>query len=43
LLLTAGILLMAGDLGSVAKFRIPVIILAYLLPSYSRQEISELY
>ena len=43
LLLTAGILIMAGDLGSGSKLRIPIIILEYLLPSYSRKEILELY
>jgi VanZ family protein len=43
LFLTAGILMMAGDLGSVAKFTIPIMILEYLLPSYSRKEIMELY
>lgn len=43
LLLTFGILFMAGELGSTAKFRIPIIILKYLLPSYSMKEILELY
>jgi VanZ family protein len=43
LLLTAGILIMAGDLGSGSKLRIPIIILEYLLPSYSMKEIIELY
>jgi VanZ family protein len=43
LLLTAGIFLMAGDLGSVTKLRLPIIILKYLLPSYSKQEIVEIY
>jgi VanZ family protein len=43
LLLTAGILIMAGDFGSGSKLRIPIIILEYLLPSYSMKEIIELY
>jgi VanZ family protein len=43
LVLTAAILLMAGDLGSVAKFKLPIIILTYLLPSFSSKEILELY
>jgi VanZ family protein len=43
LLLTAGILIMAGDLGSAATFRLPVIILHYILPSWSNAEINNLY
>jgi hypothetical protein len=43
LLLTAGIFLLAGDLGSVARLRIPIIILQYLLPSWSSKEIYLLY
>jgi VanZ family protein len=42
LLLTVGILIVAGDLGSTATFRLPVIILQYLLPSWSINEISQL-
>ncbi len=43
MLLTAGILALAGDLGSVSKFRWPIAILKYLLPSLSRQEIYQIY
>jgi VanZ family protein len=43
LLLTMGIIILAGDLGSVANFRLPLIILRYLLPSYSPREIYALY
>jgi VanZ family protein len=43
LLLTAGIFIMAGDLGSMGKFKLPAIILHYLLPSWSRGEITQLY
>ncbi|HAY20656.1 MAG TPA: hypothetical protein DCY27_00490 [Desulfobacterales bacterium] len=39
LLLTAGIFILAGDLGSTSKFRLPVIILQFLLPSLSMSEI----
>lgn len=42
LLLTVGILIVAGDLGSTATFRLPVIILQYLLPSWSINEINQL-
>ena len=43
LLLTAGILIVAGDLGSTAKFQLPVTILQYILPSWSIAEISQFY
>lgn len=43
LLLTAGIFIMAGEFGSVAKFNLPVSILNFLLPSWSMKEISLLY
>lgn len=43
LLLTAGILIMAGDLGSVRHFTLVMSILEYLLPSYSRNEVFQLY
>jgi VanZ family protein len=39
LLLTTGIIILAGDLGSVAKFNLPVTILKFLLPSWSMKEI----
>lgn len=42
-LLSIGILIMAGDLGSAYKFRLPVIILKFLLPAYSTKEIYQLY
>jgi VanZ family protein len=42
LLLTAGIIILAGDLGSVAKFNLPVTILKFLLPSWSMEEIHRL-
>ena len=42
LFLSAGILIMAGDLGSVAKFTLPVTILKSLLPSWSMNEIYQL-
>jgi VanZ family protein len=43
LLLTFGILLLAGDLGSVAKFQLPMTVLAFFLPSWSHQEVLQLY
>lgn len=43
LLLTLGILLMAGDWGSVSKFPLPIRILAYLFPSYSSNQIYQMY
>jgi VanZ family protein len=43
LLLTAGIIILAGDLGSVSHFKLPLKILSFLLPSYSPKEISALY
>jgi VanZ family protein len=43
LLLSAAILFMAGDLGSAAKLRFPVFFLKHLLPSWSIQEITQLY
>ena len=43
LFLSAGILIMAGDLGSVAKFTVPVTILKFLLPSWSSAEIYQIY
>jgi VanZ family protein len=39
LLLTAGIFFMAGELGSVAKFKLPISFLKFLLPSWSMKEI----
>jgi VanZ family protein len=43
LLLTAGILIMAGELGSVNGLKIVLRILEHLLPSYSKKEIFQLY
>lgn len=43
LLLTAGIFIMAGDVGSVATFNLPRTILKYLLPAWSMNEINQLY
>jgi VanZ family protein len=43
LVLTAGIFIMAGDLGSVGNTRFLLKILSYLLPSYSAQEVYDFY
>jgi VanZ family protein len=43
LFLTAGILVMAGDLGSASSLKLPIVILKHLLPSWSPQEIFKLY
>jgi VanZ family protein len=43
LLLTAGILIMAGDLGSVNELGIVIKFLEYLLPSYSKKEVYQLF
>jgi VanZ family protein len=43
LLLTAGILLMAGELGSVSNYTIVVRILRIFLPSYSLAELYKIY
>jgi VanZ family protein len=42
-LLSGGILIMAGDLGSTATLTLPVTILKYLLPSWSASELYLLY
>ncbi len=42
-LLTIGILVMAGDWGSISQFRLPIKILEFLLPSLSAKEIYQLY
>ena len=43
LFLSAGILIMAGDLGSVAKLTFPIAVLKFFLPSWSMKEIYQLY
>lgn len=43
LFLTAGILLMAGDLGSASSLKLPMVILKYLLPSWSIKDIYQFY
>jgi VanZ family protein len=43
LLLTAGILIMAGDFGSVSKFWMFVKIFEFVLTSYSHKEIYQIY
>jgi len=43
LVITAGVIIMAGDMGSVTHFRWPVVMLQYLLPTYSKKEIMSLY
>jgi VanZ family protein len=43
LLLTAGILIMAGDFGSVSKFWMFVKIFEFFLTSYSQKEIYQIY
>ncbi len=43
LLLTAGTLVMAGDLGSFSHFQLPVQLLKFLLPSYPMKDILALY
>jgi VanZ family protein len=43
MLLTAGILFMAGDAGSVFKVRLPIFIIKYLLPSLPDKEVYQLY
>jgi VanZ family protein len=43
LFLSSGILIMAGDLGSIGTLTLPVTILKYLLPSWSASELYLLY